>query len=158
MTVLPFTPGRVWLLAVPVTALIALSYLVNAEAWRTVAWWVYASLGFFYAVVLLMPLLLKHRAWLRLDQNGMHIKMLLREETFPWRDIESFATAELEHGPVPLVRFVGVNFRGKPPKVPALLAPLMQRMNGYHRSVPAWFGGLNADELCRLLDDWRQRT
>lgn len=82
--------------------------------------------------------------------------MLLREETFLWRDIESSAIAQLEHGPVPMVRFVGINFRGQPPRVPALLAPLLLRMNGYHRSVPAWFGGLDAGQLCGLLEEWRQ--
>ncbi len=104
---LPFTPGRVWILALPVAGLIGLSWLVNPQSWREAGAWVYAVLALFFGLVLLMPLLLKQRAWLKLDGEGMHLKMLLREETFLWRDIENFATAELEHGPVPLVRFVG---------------------------------------------------
>ncbi len=30
-------------------------------------------------------------------------------------------------------------------------------MNGYHRSVPAWFGGLDASELSTLLQEWHQQ-
>ena len=152
---LPFTPGRLALLAIPMAALIGVSYLLNPQSWTDAGWWVYAALAGFFIVVLVMPLILKKRAWLRLDQEGMHVHMLLREETYRWHDIESFATVELDHGPVPMARFVGINFRGKPPSIPAILAPLMQRVNGYHRSVPAWFGGLNAMELRGLLEEWR---
>lgn len=154
--ILPFTPGRMALLAAPMAALIGVSYLLNPESWRNAGWWVYAVLGAFFFVVIVMPQAMKKHAWLKLDGEGMHVQMLMRAETFRWRDIERFATVELDHGPVPMARFVGLNFRTTPPKVPALLAPLMQRVNGYHRSVPAWFGGLNAVELRELLEEWRR--
>lgn len=152
---LPFTPGRLALLAAPVAALTGVSYLLNPRAWSEAEWWVYAALGGFFVVVLVMPLVMKSRAWLKLDREGMHVQMLLRGETFRWRDIESFAAVELDHSSVPMARFVGINFHGNPPKMPAILAPLMKRVNGYHRSVPAWFGGLNAEELRALLEEWR---
>ena len=97
-----------------------------------------------------------NRCWLKLDKDGVHVKMLRREETYLWRDIESFVTAGLDHGPVPMVRFVGINFRTPPPKLPVLLAAMMQRVNGYHRSLPAWFGGLDAGQLASLLERSRR--
>jgi hypothetical protein len=156
MLLLPFTPGRMALLAVPMAALIALSYWVNPEAWHSAAWWVYASLCAFFFLVLVMPFVLKQRAWLKLDHEGMNVHLLLREESYRWHDIESFTTIVLQHGPAPMARMVGITFRGKPPRLPAWLAPVMQRVNGYHRSVPAWFGELNAAELHALLEQWRQ--
>ncbi len=107
-------------------------------------------------MTLVLPIFMTQRCWLKLDQEGIHVHMLLRNETYGWRDIEGFMVAGLEHGPVPLVRFVGINFRTAPPRLPALAAALMQRMNGYHRSLPAWFGGLDAPALAKELERARR--
>ena len=133
MILLPFSAGRVAWMAVPVALLVTVSYLVNPQAWEVAAWWVYAVLGTFFLMVLAAP-----PAW-------------LREETYLWREIESFVTAGLDHGSVPMVQFAGINFRTAPPRLPAPLAAMMQRVNGYHRSLPAWFGGLDAEQLSSLL-------
>ena len=154
--ILPFSAGRVAWMAAPVALLVAVSYLVNPQAWRAAEWWVFAILGLFLAMTLVLPIFMTQRCWLELDREGIHVHMLLRNETYRWRDIEGFVTAGLEHGPVPLVRFVGINFRTPPPRLPAWAAALMQRMNGYHRSLPAWFGGLDAPELAAQLERSRR--
>jgi hypothetical protein len=153
---LPFTPGRVAWMAAPMSLLILVSYLLNPQAWLEAAGWVYASLGLFFFAVLVFPLLLVRRCWLELNRDGIHVRLLLRHETWRWQDIAGFVTATLDHGPAPMVRMVGINFRNAPPRLPAWLAPVMQRMNGYHRSLPAWFGGLNAPELADLLERSRR--
>ena len=156
MILLPFSAGRVAWMAVPLACLVTVSYLVNPESWQAADWWVYAVLGLFFLMVLAVPPLMASRCRLKLDADGIHVKMLFREETYLWRDIEGFVTAGLDHGPVPMVRFVGVNFRTAPPKLPSFLAAMMQRVNGYHRSLPAWFGGLDAERLASLLERSRR--
>ena len=154
--ILPFSAGRVAWMALPIALLVAVSYLVNPQAWHDAEWWVFAALGLFLVVTLVLPIFMTQRCWLKLDREGIHVHMLLRNETYRWRDIEGFMVAGLEHGPVPLVRFVGINFRTAPPRLPALAAALMQRMNGYHRSLPAWFGGLDAPALAKELERARR--
>lgn len=154
--ILPFSAGRVAWMAVPIALLVAVSYLVNPQSWREAEAWVFTILGIFFVMTLVLPIFMAKRCWLKLDREGMHVHMLLRNETHRWRDIEGFVTAGLEHGPVPLVRFVGINFRTAPPRLPAFAAALMQRMNGYHRSLPAWFGGLDAPALAKELERARR--
>ena len=128
-------------MAAPIALLVAVSYLVNPQSWHEAEWWVFAALGLFLAVTLALPIFMTQRGRLELNREGI---------------IEGFVTAGLERGPVPLVRFVGIDFRTPPPRLLAWAAALMQRMNGYHRSLPAWFGGLDAPALAKELERARR--
>lgn len=106
--ILPFSAGRVAWMAVPLALLVA-----GSPIWLTRRLGAMRSGGS-----------LPHSDsswWLKLDREGIHVHMLLRNETYRGRDIEGFMVAGLEHGPMPLVRFVGINFRT------ALIAGLVRR-------------------------------
>ncbi len=68
----------------PIALLVAVSYLVNPQAWREADWWVFAILGLFFAMTLMLPIFVTRRCRLELDREGTHVHMLLRNETYHW--------------------------------------------------------------------------
>ena len=144
------------ILFLPLAALIGLSVLVNADAWRNAPLSVYAAFGGVGLFLVLGSIIMPQRLFLHLTPEGLTIHYLTSRRHYSWDEAQNFRVTE-----GPYVRLLSTGRRivfdlaeGSAQRTTAVR--MVASINGYDVSIMDWFN-VGAEKLARELNAWQQR-
>ena len=94
-------------------------------------------------------------AYLELTPTGFKIRSLLRSQTYRWRDVDSFRTADVLYVGRFVRRMVVFDI-ASPYQQSRSLRRVSKALTGYDVALPDLYG-VRADDLAALMNEWRER-
>ncbi|MFN7925644.1 MAG: hypothetical protein U0Q16_36425 [Bryobacteraceae bacterium] len=151
--IIRFRPWRLARVAAPLVALIALSLVVNFDAWRTASPWTLAGLGAVFALLAVAGVAMRTRYYVELDASGVQLHYLGGVRSARWQDIESIDVARRSVNDVSIGDTLIIKLK---PEAASSARNLLAGVIGYHMSI---YGVLEQDcpALANTLERWRRR-
>ncbi len=103
-------------------------------------------------VIVFSLLLLPGSAYLKLDSAGFTLCSLFRAHSTGWCEVDSFQVGRIAGRKMVVFNFSNLHPRQR------VLRKLSSALSGYEAGLPETYGGLSAEELAAMMNDWRERA
>ncbi len=144
-----YTSRRKWLFVFAVCALFSAGGFAMIQDQATGGWYVLVVFGIGAAIA--ATIMFPGAGRLELDADGFACTSLFRRHRVSWRDASNFAAVKVPPANITLVGFDDVAVAHRP------IAAINVKLVGRNSALPDTFG-LAADDLVRLMAEWRERA